>query len=216
MSTESTIVEQNEEDVNQENDGTNDTVNGVESDAAVPESESTTDNDSSNEESETPAEPTEAEIIETLRTELAASEAKSDELLDKLQRTAAEFQNSRRRQEKQLADEIERASSHLVQRIFPIVDDLELAFDNLPPDLNETESAWVDGFRQIQKKLETLLEDQGVSVVARDGEFDPNCHEAISSEPNDTVESGHIIQTLRTGYEYKGRILRPALVRVAT
>ncbi len=159
--------------------------------------------------------PSDAQVIETLRTELAAAEAKADDLLDKLQRTAAEYQNSRRRQEKQLADEIERASGHIIQRLLPVVDDLELAFSNLPSELDDSQSAWIDGFRQIRKKLASLLEDQGVTAIAQSGEFDPSRHEAVSSEPNETVESNHIIQTLRTGYEYKGRVLRPALVRVA-
>jgi len=156
-----------------------------------------------------------AEIIAQLRMELAEAQAKSDEYLDKLQRTAAEFQNSRRRQEKQLADEIERASAHIIQRLLPIVDDLELAFQNIPAEVEQGGNAWLEGLRQIQKKLMQLLEDRGVTVIAKEGAFDPSRHEAVSSEPSETVESGHIIATLRTGYEYKDRVLRPALVRVA-
>jgi len=75
--------------------------------------------------------------------------------------------------------------------------------------------AWLEGFRQIQKKLLDQLIEQGVSVIEGDGEFDPERHEAISSEPHDDVESGHVIDVLRAGYVYKGRVLRPALVRVA-
>lgn len=164
---------------------------------------------------EAAAEPTEAQIIADLQAQLAAAEGKNAELVDNLQRTAAEFQNSRRRQEKQLADAIERAGSHTVERLLPVIDDLALAFGNLPAELDEATNAWVGGFRQIYKKLETMLADQGVSAIPLEGEFDPNRHEAVSSEPSETVESGHIIETLRIGYEYKGRVLRPALVRVA-
>lgn len=153
--------------------------------------------------------------IARLEAELATANGKNAELLDKLQRTAAEFQNSRRRQEKQLADEIERAGSHIVQQLLPVMDDLELAFANVPAELEESSNAWLEGFRQIRKKLETLLDERGVVVIVKAGPFDPIRHEAISSEPSDTVESGHIIQTLRAGYEFKGRVLRPALVRVA-
>lgn len=163
----------------------------------------------------TPATPSDAEIIEQLRTELTAAQAKADDLLDKLQRTAAEFQNSRRRQEKQLADEIDRAGTQVINRLLPVIDDLDLAFQNVPAEVEQQGGAWLDGLRQIQKKLMQLLEDRGVKVIAKDGPFDPNRHEAVSSEPSETVESGHIIQTLRTGYEYKDRVLRPALVRVA-
>jgi molecular chaperone GrpE len=153
-------------------------------------------------------------IIAQLETELANERARADELMDKAQRMAAEFQNSRRRQEKQLAEEIDRAGAHLVRRLLPIVDDFDLAFTNVPAEL-ATGSAWVDGFLQIQKKLHALLEEEGVAPMAREGEFDPALHEAVTSEASDSVPSGNIIGTLRTGYTHRGRVLRPALVRVA-
>jgi len=158
---------------------------------------------------------TDAQVIEQLQAELVTVQAKADDLLDKLQRTVAEAQNSRRRQERQLSEELERASARIIRRLLPVVDDLNLAFQNIPAELDSTTTAWVGGFRQIQKKLGTLLEDEGVTSLAPDGEFNPTWHEAVTSEPHETVASGHIIETLRTGYEYKGRVLRPALVRVA-
>jgi molecular chaperone GrpE len=163
----------------------------------------------------------EAALITQLREELVAAQAKADDLWDKLQRSAAEFQNSRRRLENQQADEIERASGALVRRLLPVLDDLELAFQNVPSDLQNGESdgasqAWVQGFRQIRKKLFDILADQGLTVISTTGEFDPNQHEAISSEPSESVPSGHVIAEVRAGYLHKGRVLRPALVRVAS
>lgn len=166
----------------------------------------------------------EATLITQLREELAAAQAKADEYLDKLQRSAAEFQNSRRRLENQQADEIERANGALIKRLLPVLDDLDLAFQNVPSELQSAEAdealtqqaAWLQGFRQIRKKLLDVLGDQGLSVVDTSGEFDPNQHEAISSEPSDSVASGHVIAEVRAGYSYKGRVLRPALVRVAS
>jgi molecular chaperone GrpE len=157
----------------------------------------------------------EALLIEQLQAELAEVKAEAAAQTDKVQRIAAEFQNSKKRQERQLADSIQRASGHLAAQLLPALDDFDLAFGNLPDDLGEDDLAWVDGFRQIHKKLASVLEEQGVTTMQLDGEFDPNLHEAISSEPSDTVESGHIIETLRVGYEFKGRVLRPAMVRVA-
>ncbi len=183
--------------------------------ADAPNGTVTTEASTNDEMPDAPLPPSDAETIAQLRVELAAAQAKADESLDKLQRTAAEFQNSRRRQEKQLADEIERASTHIVQRLLPAIDDLDLAFQNIPAEVAEHGGAWLGGLRQIQKKLAQLLEDQGVTAMPKEGPFDPSHHEAVSSEPSETVESGHIIQTLRTGYEYKARVLRPALVRVA-
>lgn len=165
----------------------------------------------------------EATLIAQLREELATAQAKADETLDRLQRSAAEFQNSRRRLENQVAEEVERANGSLIKRLVPVLDDLDLAFQNVPAELQNAESqeatglqgAWVQGFRQIRKKLSDLLIEQRVMTVDTSGEFDPNQHEAISSEPSDTVPSGHIIAEVRAGYSYKGRVLRPALVRVA-
>jgi molecular chaperone GrpE len=171
-----------------------------------------------------PPAPTAEETIAQLQEELARAQAKADEYLDRLQRTAAEFQNSRRRQEKQVAEQIERASLHVIQRLIPVLDDLDRAFQNVPPELTaaagagpdaQGQVAWVDGFRQIQKKLHALVEDQGVAAIPLVGPFDPTRHEAISSEPHAEVASGHIIETLRIGYEQRGHVIRPALVRIA-
>jgi molecular chaperone GrpE len=166
----------------------------------------------------------EAALITQLREELAAAQAKADDYLDKFQRGAAEFQNSRRRLENQQAEEIERASGALIARLLPVLDDLDLAFQNLPSELQSAESdettaqqvAWLQGFRQIRKKLFDVLADKGLSAIDTSGEFDPNQHEAISSEPSEETPSGHVIAEVRAGYTYKGRVLRPALVRVAS
>lgn len=155
------------------------------------------------------------ETIARLEAELAEAQANAAAYLDQMQRTAAEFQNTRRRQERQLQASIERATEGLILRLLPVLDDLELAFQNVPESVNAEEAAWVDGFRQIRNKLLNILKQEGVEPIAPEGEFDPNHHEAITNEPSNEVESGHIIATLRTGYKHKDRVLRPALVRVA-
>jgi molecular chaperone GrpE len=170
----------------------------------------------------------EVDEVVQLREQLAAAEAKAADYLDKFQRSAAEFQNIRRRQEKQFSEEIERANAGLIRRLLPVLDDLELAFQNTPASVQNQSSdgnaageqqpqtaSWIEGFRQIQKKLFDILSEQGVTVINTSGAFDPVLHEAIGSEPSDSVASGHIIAPVRAGYEYKGRVLRPALVRVA-
>ncbi|MEX1018410.1 MAG: nucleotide exchange factor GrpE [Litorilinea sp.] len=172
--------------------------------------------------------------VAVLQAELAAAQAKAAEYLDRMQRTAADYQNSRRRQEKQMADDIERANGQLIKRLLPVLDDFNLAFENVPEHLavgaaasengksapasedgNAAEQAWVNGFRQIHKKLLDTLTEQGLEVMPSEGQFDPAWHEAIASEPSESVESGHILETLRAGYLYKGQVLRPAMIRVA-
>lgn len=152
-------------------------------------------------------------VLAELEARFAEERARADKLLDQTQRMAAEFQNSRRRQENQLSEEIERASSHLIKRLLPVIDDFDLAFAHVPAEL-EQGAAWVEGFRQIQKKLHNILAEEGVAVIPG-GAFDPALHEAVTGEPSDDVPSGHVIDTLRAGYTYKGKVLRPALVRVA-
>ena len=162
---------------------------------------------------EAPAPDFAAQISELERT-LAQERERADKLLDQSQRLAAEFQNTRRRLETQVQDEIERASTHLMRRLLPVIDDFDLAFANVPAGI-ESGAAWVDGFRQIQKKLHNLLTEEGVVIIADEGLFDPALHEAVSGEPSEEVPAGHIIATLRSGYTHKGKVLRPALVRVA-
>ena len=162
-----------------------------------------------------------ADIVEDLEEKLAAAVAEKDAAVEKLQYEAAEFQNIRKRQEQRVSDAISRANANLIMRLLPVLDDLELAFANVPESLSvdgdeSEEAAWIAGFKQIQKKLLNLLEEEGVTPIDATGEFDPNLHEAILSEPSDEVESGHIIGVLRTGYEFKGQVLRPSMVRVAS
>lgn len=155
------------------------------------------------------------DTIARLESELAAARAQADDAIDRMQRTAAEFQNARKRQERLLQDSLERATQRLLTALLPVQDDFSLAFQNLPETLTQEEMAWVDGFKRIHNKLEGLLNDEGVKAIEADGPFDPARHEAVTNEPSEEVESGHIIATLRTGYVLKDRVLRPALVRVA-
>ncbi|HHW89111.1 MAG TPA: nucleotide exchange factor GrpE [Chloroflexi bacterium] len=158
-----------------------------------------------------------AELLTTvaqLEAELAEARQECATITEKSQRLAAEFQNSRRRQERQLAEEMERVSAHIIKRLLPILDDFDLAFANIPEGV-DAQAAWVEGFRQIQRKLRSAVEEEGLTPIPTEGAFDPTLHEAIASAPSDIVASGHIIDTLRAGYMLKGRVLRPALVRVA-
>ncbi len=155
------------------------------------------------------------ETIARLESELAEARARANDAVDRMQRTAAEFQNTRKRQERLLQEGLERATQRLLTALLPVQDDFSLAFQNLPDTLTQEETAWVDGFKRIHDKLTGLLNEEGVKAIEHDGPFDPARHEAVTNEPSEEVESGHIIATLRTGYVLKDRVLRPALVRVA-
>jgi molecular chaperone GrpE len=106
------------------------------------------------------------------------------------------------------------ATGNVIRRYLDILDDLDRALKNRPQEGEG--AAWAQGIELIYRKFQNLLEAEG--VVAMDSEaqmFDPNFHEAISSEDSPDHESGQIIEVLKQGYLIGDRVLRPALVRVA-
>jgi molecular chaperone GrpE len=99
----------------------------------------------------------------------------------------------------------------ILQKILPVLDDLERALQNRPAD-----DAWAGGIELIARKFQSVLESEGVKSIDAQGKpFDPNFHEAISHEPNGDVPSEHVIAVVRNGYTIGDRVIRPALVRVA-
>ena len=195
---------------------TGETENGrMPEDAVLETEEPDLGEESDLDEAEEGEEETHDEMIARLQSELTDAQEEAANHLDKMQRTVAEYENAGKRRERQNEERIKRATESMLRQLLPVLDDLELAFQNVPDSVPVEEQSWLQGFEQIQQKLLEILANSNVEPLAKSGEFDPNQHEAISNEPNEEVPSGHIIQTLRTGYRIQDRILRPALVRVA-
>jgi molecular chaperone GrpE len=152
--------------------------------------------------------------IESLMQELEDCRAKSEEYLDGWQRSRADFANYKRRIEREQSQVYQNAVGSIVKRYIEIIDDLERALKNRP---QKGEGAtWAEGIELIYRKFLSILEAEGVTQQQAQGlDFDPNLHEAISSEPNEDYESGQIIEVIKNGYMLGERVLRPALVRVA-
>jgi len=105
-------------------------------------------------------------------------------------------------------------TGEIIKKYLVILDDIDLALKNKPKD-NEG-AAWAEGVILIARKLQAIIESEGIERINADNvPFDANLHEAISSEENPDVESGHIIEVVRQGYKLGDRILRPAMVRVS-
>lgn len=156
------------------------------------------------EESET----VEAEQIAALTEELEAVRAERDEHLDSVKRLRAEFENSRKRQEREKERILETASEKLVKELLPVVDNLERALE-VDGDIRE-------GVRSTRGQLVSILGEEGLSMVSSDGEhFDPNVHEAVMGQPSEEHEDGTVIQTFERGYVLNGKPIRPAKVVVA-
>lgn len=164
---------------------------------------------------------TEAVVVETqdldmeeLQADLAEWKAKAEEYLDGWQRARAEFANYKKRVDREQAQTYQNAAANVIKKFLDIADDLDLALRNRPD--SEDGLAWAAGIELVYRKLLTALESQGVTRMQAEGDFfDPNLHEAISSEDNPDYESGEIIEVIKHGYQQGDRIVRPALVRVA-
>jgi molecular chaperone GrpE len=154
------------------------------------------------------------EDITELKKELDAIRLKSDEYLEGWQRARAEFANFRKRIDREREQSHQTAAGTIIRRYLEILDDLERALSNRPP---EGEGAiWAGGIELIYRKFLKTLESEGVKRMEAEGEmFDPNMHEAISHEESPDHESGQIIEVVQPGYVLGDRVLRPALVRVA-
>jgi molecular chaperone GrpE len=149
--------------------------------------------------------------IEALQKQLEEANAKAAENLDGWQRSQAEFVNYKNRVQRDRETDYLAMKGDIVKKILPILDDLERSLAHRPED-----SAWVNGMELIARKFQTILDNEGVKRIEAAGRpFDPNFHEAISSEPTDEVESGHIIEVVQNGYMLGDKVIRPAMVRVA-
>lgn len=152
---------------------------------------------------------------EALQAQLEAAKAEAAANLDNWQRTAAEMANFKRRQLEQANRRREDTIAEIISQIFPVLDDFDLAFKNVPAELTEKEANWVSGFTLVQRKLQKVLEQNEVQPIDATGEFNPNLHEAVTHENSPEHASNAIIAELRKGYKLGERVLRPTLVRVA-
>lgn len=149
--------------------------------------------------------------FDSLQSQLTEMESKATEYKDGWARSQAEFQNYRKRIERD--NELMYASmkGDIIKKVLPALDDLERALQNRP-----VEDAWASGVELIARKLQNILESEGVKRIEAKGvAFDPTFHEAITHEPSDEVESEHVIAVVQNGYMFGERVIRPALVRVA-
>jgi molecular chaperone GrpE len=153
--------------------------------------------------------------IERLTGEADAARRQSDEYLALLQRERAEFSNYKRRTAEERERELGLAGEDLIRKVLAVADDFDRAIDARPPDFDG--NAWADGIAAIDRKLQALLDSEGVNRIdASPGRpFDPREHEAIANVPATGRRDGEIVEEVRRGYRLRDRVLRPALVAVA-
>jgi len=149
--------------------------------------------------------------VDALKRQLEEAEAKLAESVDGWQRSMADFQNYKRRIERDNELLKFNMKSDIVKKVLPVLDDLERAIQNRVAD-----DPWANGIELIVRKFQNLLDTEGVKrIEAKGAAFDPAFHEAISHEPSEEAASGHVIDVVQNGYMLGERVIRPALVRVA-
>jgi molecular chaperone GrpE len=154
--------------------------------------------------------------IETLTGECDTARQIGDEYLAALQRERAEFQNYKRRTGEERMRELGLAGEDLIRKVLNVADDFDRAIEARPPKI--ANDPWFEGIAAIDRKLRQLLESEGVTTIdaAAGRPFDPREHEAIVNVPDTGRAEGEIVEEVRRGYRLRDRVIRPALVAVAT
>ena len=163
--------------------------------------------------------PTTAELVAT-RAELRRVQEENAELKDRLARRQADFENYRKRVDRERNDTYNRVVADVAAKVLGVLDNLKRALET-EASVEATESDefrhFLSGVDLIYKQLSGVLEALGVKPIVAVGEqFDPHIHEAVVTEPSEEFEPDTVIQEIRTGYRMGDKLIRPALVKVAT
>jgi molecular chaperone GrpE len=155
---------------------------------------------------------------ETLEAQLAAVTgerdrlaAEKDELHDRMLRARAEFDNARRRADRERSDFLQFAAMDLVREILPVLDDFERALQ-----VETADREYAKGVELIYQRLFDTLKKLGLEPIEAQGKpFDPNLHQAVERVDTEEAEDQTVLGEFQKGYNFKGKLLRPAMVRVA-
>ena len=141
-------------------------------------------------------------------------DAQIEELTDKVKRQMAEFDNFRKRTEKEKSQMFETGAKSIIEKILPVVDNFERGLAAIPEE--EKGSAFAEGMEKIYKQLMTTLEEIGVTVIEAAGaEFDPNLHNAVMHVEDEELGENIVAEEFQKGYKYHDSVVRHSMVKVA-
>src|SRR5690625_2572048 len=144
--------------------------------------------------------------------EVDALAEENEKLKDRMLRTQAEFENFKRRTQKEKAAERKYKAEELVTELLPILDNFERA---LQTEISEDNKGFFEGMQMIYNQLKETLKTQGVEKIdTEDKEFDPTYHHAVVQIEDDEIDSNIIVEELQKGYMLKDKVIRPAMVKV--
>lgn len=162
----------------------------------------------------------ESETAEVSRAELEELKRKVEEfsqLQERLLRSAADFENAKKRLSKERGEFVKYALEDLIFNLLPVLDNFNFALSHISGDDEKTNSMR-EGFLLIEKQLRQILSDRGVKLVPTPigKPFDPHLHEAVGSIFDQDKPEGSIVEEVQTGYELNGKLIRPAKVKIST
>lgn len=136
-----------------------------------------------------------------------------EQLTDRVKRQMAEFENFRKRTEKEKASMYEMGARSVIEKILPVIDNFERGLDTVPEE--EKDAPFTEGMRMIYKQMMTELENIGVKPIEALGTaFNPDFHNAVMQVASEEYESGHVAQELQKGYMYRDSVVRHSMVAV--
>ncbi|MGJ9457017.1 nucleotide exchange factor GrpE [Oceanobacillus sp. CF4.6] len=147
-----------------------------------------------------------------LNTEIQALKEEKDEVYNRLIRLQAEFDNFKKRSQKEKEADRKYKSQELINDLLPAIDNFDRA---LQVEVTEANSSLLEGITMVYRQLQDALKSQGVEVVETVGKsFDPNLHHAVMQIEDNEKESNTVVEELQRGYMLKDRVVRPAMVKV--
>lgn len=216
--TEKNIAEEELEDTVQETQKPDEEVKEAEPDEAADDSEDTDDAGSEPDEDGNPktwAEKMAAKKQAKLDKKISADKEKIAELEDKARRQLAEFDNFRKRSEREKQAMFETGAKSVIEKILPVIDNFERGLATVADD--KKEDPFVDGMNRVYKQMLTELEAIDVKPIEAVGqEFDPNLHNAVMQVQSEEYEAGIIAQELQKGYTYRDGVVRHSMVAVVS
>lgn len=148
-----------------------------------------------------------------LRKKLKTKEAEAEQYLDLLHRLKAEFENYKKRILREQTVFLERAAEEIILKLLPVVDSLEQAV--VAAKKNHDAARLVEGVEMVEGQLRDILAKEGLEVINPEGKcFDPTKHEAVAQQENNEHDEDAVVEVMRKGYALKGKVLRPAMVKV--
>ena len=139
---------------------------------------------------------------------------KIEDLTDRVKRQMAEFENFRKRTDKEKSAMYEMGAKDIIERILPVIDNFERGLATVPDDAKETPLA--EGMEKIYKQFRKTLEEAGVKAIEAVGqEFDPNYHNAVMHVDDDSLGENIVAEELQKGYMYRDSVVRHSMVKVA-